>query len=77
MPEGKDYYTVREVADLFDVSKMTVYRWASSGDVAPRQMPGTTPGTRLRFDRKHIDILHALYQGTPPTPPQNGRTPPS
>ncbi len=61
---GKRFFSRREVAQLFDVSAHTVYRWTREGRL-PYVM---TPGGRRRYPREDIDRLAASWlkvrQGT-------------
>ncbi len=54
---GKRYLSRREVAQIFDVSAHTVYRWTREGRL-PYVM---TPGGRRRYPREEIDRLAASW----------------
>ena len=49
--EDKEYYTVKEVADLLGVKKMTVYRWIREGvmDVTQKVRKGAIRIHRLEI----------------------------
>lgn len=49
----RPYLTTREVADRFQVSRVTVNRWVKDG-----KLPAfSTPGGTLRFRREDIDAF--------------------
>lgn len=54
---GKRYLSRRDVAQMFDVSAHTVYRWTREGRL-PYVM---TPGGRRRYPREEIDKLAAAW----------------
>ncbi len=54
---GKRFLSRRDVAQLFDVSAHTVYRWTREGRL-PYVM---TPGGRRRYPREEIDRLAASW----------------
>ncbi len=45
--------TVPEVADIFRVSKKTVFYWRETGKLRATK----TPGRGIRFKREHIEAL--------------------
>lgn len=48
-----DLLTVAEVAACFRVSRMTVHRWISAGELVPLPLPGRT----VRFRREDVEAL--------------------
>ena len=46
------WLTVAEVADYFNVAKMTVYRWVHSGE-----LPATQVGRAIRIDEEDVKAL--------------------
>ena len=46
----RKYYTVNELADLYGVSRTTIYKWVRKG--MPHE---TTPGGRKRFNVEDIN----------------------
>ena len=58
---GDRFLTDRAVADLFGVSRQTVWRWARSNDLFPKANQ-ISPGTsrwRLSDIRSYLESLHA------------------
>lgn len=52
LPEGVDYYTVKEVSDHFRISPMTIYRHVRKGELESVVMGGT-----IRIPARAIDAL--------------------
>lgn len=52
-----NYYTVEEVMELFDVKRLTVYRWIKSGKLAAIKTPG---GYEWRIPK---DAVQAFMDG--------------
>lgn len=56
MAPDTDLLTVAEVADLLDVSRMTVHRWTQSGVLTPKRIEGTR---WVRYSRREVEALVA------------------
>ena len=53
------FYTVQEVADIFKVSKQTVYNWFRDGQITGSR---ATPRSTIRFSEQDISDFHKRIQ---------------
>jgi excisionase family DNA binding protein len=45
-------YTIKEVAEIFSVDRMTIYRWVNEGKLIPVRLPsGTLRVSQIEVDR--------------------------
>lgn len=66
LPPSGDELTTSQVAEMTGWSITSINRWASSGELLSRKLPGRT-GARL-FARADIDAFRALRGELVPSP---------
>lgn len=56
MSEDRNWLSVAEVADLFDVSRMTIYR-----RIKRKEIPSFRHGNVIRIHRRHVAAFVAQH----------------
>lgn len=57
---NEDYYTVAEIKEKYNVSKDTIFKYATSRDI-----PRVKHGNKTYFSKKHIDSRFSLFTPDP------------
>lgn len=50
-----ELYTMQEVCKIFKLSRPTIYRYMTEGNLKALKMPGRGKGGSLRFDKRHLE----------------------